>query len=862
MLQLPTESRTERTRHFTLRVRKRTLWLGLLLGPIAAAVLFAQVAQVDFRDQRAVYFKVQQAQESAGQLVHDITHLRTKLRASWGAKPDRLVLDVKSKHWQQVVDKRNAALDRGLLFTDSEDFVPAQFGDGTSVVDAKIRLKGDLLDHLKHPDRWSFRVKIRGDHAYHGMRRFSLQPPATRNYLNEWVLHRMVKDEGLIGLRYDFVQLTLNGNDLGVYALEEHFAKQVIESNQRREGPIVRFEETTLWGVHQLDPEDAYYSAPITGFELKSALEDPVGRGLFQLAAAQLRGLRDGTKPLDEVFDLAAVAHYFAICDLLGAQHGISYNNLRFYFDPVDALFEPVAYDGIAGDRIAAPAEARANALGIDGQAFLRVFFADPSFCAHYHRSLARVTEESFLGDFLERWATDIERHQQVIRSQYPQVRLDTQVFADNRQVIERFLAQSPDLAIYPHAVGTLDIVNLEPRMMSLTGVITETGAVVPIDPPLSIPPFRSGAPTRAITIALPALVDPDSTMTSVRTEPIGLDRPRDVPVSDFPLYQEFTTIPRVSTARSFPWIETIERETVTHFVVPAGTWRLDRDLVLLATERLILAAGAQIDLVEGAQIISYGGITAAGTAEQPIRVTSSDGRGLGLFVTGSPLPSQLRYVTFENLSHPRAGVWAVTGAVTFHESEVAFDHCNFIANRSEDALNIIRSEFSIGHCTFKETYSDALDCDFAEGVISHSAFLDSGNDAIDTSGSSVRVEHVFIRGAGDKGLSAGEGSDLSSSDTTIEGVEIAVASKDDSRIVMTNLVISEARLGFAVYNKKPEYGPGRVDAHFSPSHTGGHPTFLLEDDSTLNLDGEPQAPNQRNVVDDLYGEKYGKSSE
>ena len=866
MLQLPSHAKKERKRHFTLRIRKRTFWLGVFLGPIVAAVALSQIARIDFRDQRAVYFKVKQAQESIAQLTHDVTHIRTKLRAAWGSDPERLILDIKADDWQEVVDKRNAALDRGLLFTSSDDFVPAKFGDGDEVLEAKVRLKGDLLDHLKHPDRWSFRVKLKGDHAYQGMRRFSLQPPATRNYLNEWVLHRMVRDEGLIGLRYDFVQLTVNGNDLGVYAVEEHFAKQVIESNARREGPIVRFDESTLWGVHQLEPEDAYYSAPITAFELKSNLEDPGLRNLLELATTQLRALRENERSLEEVFDLRAVAHYFAICDLLGAQHGISYNNLRFYFDPVDGRFEPVAFDGIPGLAILAPAEALANARGIDGQAFLRIFFADPTFCAHYHQSLVRVTEESFLDDFLARWAYDLERHEQVIRSQFPQVRLDTGIYAANRDVIRRFLEQGPDLSIYPHDSSdptTLDIVNLQPRMTTLVSVLTESGAEVAFDPPVSIPPFRTGKPTRAITIPLPEAVrgsaDP---VVALRVQPAGLDRPKEVPLTDFPLYEDFTSIPRESTVRSFPWIEPNERAQGTHFVVHAGAYTFDRDLVLGPNERLIIAAGAQIDLVRGAQIISYGGITAAGTEEAPISITSSDGRGLGVFVTGVPTISQLRHVRFENLSHPRSGKWAVPGAVTFHESEVAFEHCRFIANRSEDAVNIIRTDFSITHSTFSGTYSDALDCDFARGVIAHSAFLDSGNDAIDTSGSSVRVEHVFIRGAGDKGVSAGEGSELSSFDTTIESVEIAVASKDDSRVEMTNLTISEARLGFAVYNKKPEYGPGHVDAHFAPTHSGGPPSFLLEDESFLRFDGEPQAPNQRNVVDDLYGEKYGKRTQ
>ena len=135
------------------------------------------------------------------------------------------------------------------------------------------------------------------------------------------------------------------------------------------------------------------------------------------------------------------------------------------------------------------------------------------------------------------------------------------------------------------------------------------------------------------------------------------------------------------------------------------------------------------------------------------------------------------------------------------------------------------------------------------------------GNDAIDTSGSEVAIEEVLIRGAGDKGISAGEGSTLAASEMTIAGVEIAVASKDDSTVRLTSLVIQEVALGFAVYNKKPEYGPGVVEANFSPRHRGGFPSYLLESASRLVYDGEEQSPNQENVVDDLYGVKYGKSS-
>ena len=51
----------------------------------------------------------------------------------------------------------------------------------------------------------------------------------------------------MLGLRYEFIQVSLNGRDLGIYALEEHFEKRLIEHGRRREGPIVRFNENAGW---------------------------------------------------------------------------------------------------------------------------------------------------------------------------------------------------------------------------------------------------------------------------------------------------------------------------------------------------------------------------------------------------------------------------------------------------------------------------------------------------------------------------------------------------------------------------------------------------------------------------------------
>src|SRR3990172_4929026 len=160
---------------------------------------------------------------------------------------ERLVLDVKHEHFQKLAYQRELALGRGLRIASDDDFVPARIRrHGDRTLRAKVRLKGDWVDHLTGP-KWSYRVKLRGEDTLFGMKSFSLQHPKTRRFVYEWVFHQALTREDIVALRYEFVELTVNGKDLGVYALEEHFDKRLVEYRRRREGPILKFDESLHW---------------------------------------------------------------------------------------------------------------------------------------------------------------------------------------------------------------------------------------------------------------------------------------------------------------------------------------------------------------------------------------------------------------------------------------------------------------------------------------------------------------------------------------------------------------------------------------------------------------------------------------
>ncbi|MGY8927818.1 MAG: CotH kinase family protein, partial [Flavobacteriales bacterium] len=88
---------------------------------------------------------------------------------------------------------------------------------------------------------------MKGNNAYRGLKSFSIQNPNTRSFMSEWFAHKLFEKEDVLTTKYIFVPVIINGQKMGVYALEEHFDKQLLEARNRREAPIVKFDEEGVW---------------------------------------------------------------------------------------------------------------------------------------------------------------------------------------------------------------------------------------------------------------------------------------------------------------------------------------------------------------------------------------------------------------------------------------------------------------------------------------------------------------------------------------------------------------------------------------------------------------------------------------
>ena len=338
---------------------------------------------------------------------------------------ETLTIDIKHIDYQKLAYKRKIALEKDYLFRENDDYVPAKIRFKNNTMVARLRLKGDLISHLGH-NKWSFRVKIKGDHSLWGMKQFSLQHPEERNYLTQWIFHKFLKREALIGLRYKFINVIINGKNWGLYALEEHFDKYLIENNKRREGPILKLNEDIFWKdryqndfSHQTDLQD-HNALNVEPFKKNSILANPSLNKSFIAGYNLLEAFRNKELMTHEVFDIKKLAKYFALSDLLGAAHATRWHNIRFYYNPVASRLEPIGYDA-GGDEIDYILGSLRGAYFVPDafNEFLSLFFEDNIFFAEYIKQLEQVSEADYLDRFLKEIDLDLRKNQNILEQTF-----------------------------------------------------------------------------------------------------------------------------------------------------------------------------------------------------------------------------------------------------------------------------------------------------------------------------------------------------------------------------------------------------------------------------------------------------------
>ena len=193
---------------------------------------------------------------------------------------------------------------------------------------------------------------------------------------------------------------------------------------------------------------------------------------------------------------------------------------------------------------------------------------------------------------------------------------------------------------------------------------------------------------------------------------------------------------------------------------------------------------GTNITFKGNSSIVSYSSIILNGSKSDPIKISSESADSSGILIINSDKPSYFDHVYVENLENFMPGL-KFTSGVTFYNSDIYINNSVFKNNKSgDDLLNIINGKYIINNTKFENSFSDAIDIDFADGEILNSEFLNCGmlnknGDCIDFSGSSSKISNSKINNAGDKGISVGEASQVEVNNLLVKNAHSCVVSKD-----------------------------------------------------------------------------------
>ena len=228
---------------------------------------------------------------------------------------------------------------------------------------ATIRGHGDLKDHFDLKNGVpisSYRIKLKEGNINH-ITRFILFLPKSRNFDNEIFISTLLKQLGFLSPRTFKVKVKIN-NVESEYILQENLKKEFLEHNNRVEGPILEAREylstfNTLslarisnkeWikGINQnynisINSLRKLNFHRLNGFSFRSKsidFKNSEGLAIDEVLRFDKRNLENK--------EANTIGTFQAFMYAMDASHGLSYDDSRFYYDPIYNSIEPIYYDG------------------------------------------------------------------------------------------------------------------------------------------------------------------------------------------------------------------------------------------------------------------------------------------------------------------------------------------------------------------------------------------------------------------------------------------------------------------------------------------------------------------------------------
>jgi hypothetical protein len=733
-------------------------------------------------------------------------------------EPQVLEIEVKDADMQRLQQIVDDALARGVIIPEGNEYVPARIHGPEGDFKARIRIKGKLTDHVKG-SKWSFRVLSRKDGGFMGMKRFSLQHPGTRNYLYDWFYHRLMKGEGIIALRYGFIRLKFNGDDLGIYAYEEHFGPELLEYNERLAGPIFRFDPGLFW-QHRLNemqklrvdaPYAEFQAASVDAFGTNDMLQDTIALAEYVEAVSAIDAFRRGLRSASEVFDADLIARRHAVLDLIGGHHSMDFSDVKFYYDPIAKKVEPVAYESFSAFPIRTLAGSnRFTGEVMEDHDLHDAYFNDPEVFKLYVHHLERVSRPSYLDSIFTALAPALDTASATIYQEFPWKEMDRSIYYNNQKVIRRLLDVPKGFHAYSKGVAgdtmTVTAVPIDALPMEVHELLIGDSAYKPIVSAI-VPCRKSGKMGIPVDLKflVPDAIDSAAQIMKLSYSVLGASVKKELEVFPFALTaaEEIPEIGMgsIEDVSSFPFIKVDHAAQVIQIL--SGSWTLDRDLVFPAGFVVRAAHPLILDLQNGARFISRSPLDWKGHADQPIKLISSDEPGGSILLIGAE-GSNLEHVEIGS------GDQGEDPVLTIQKGNARLSNVK-IGGRARTLILAVNAKVTMQHCTMSGG-GDQFIAHYSEVQLSDLSAYGAMDDAITLNGGMAVLRNINVQNTGGYGSKLDLRAEVTVDRMTLLNVGSGVEVDDGSRMTWKNGKIEAKGVAFNIGKRSVRYGASTLD--------------------------------------------------
>lgn len=733
-----------------------------------------------------------------------------------------VTIDINYENWSKITKKRSESISAGYIVQNEDDYVPAKITFRGEKFKADIRLKGDMIDHLKD-NKWSFRIKVKGDSNLLGLKKFNIQNPMTRGYHTQFVIDKVFNDYNLIVQKRDLVKVVINGDDIGIMLIEEHFSKELLERNKRKEGVIIKFDETNLWkslllnnGDQALWKADANpfhspYTSGLDVFSKNKVMDDDYLYTQYKTAISLLDGFRRGKLHASEVFDSDLMGKYLGILSFFRAGHDSTWTNLRFYLNPYTLKLEPIPSEANVGYEILLVSDLFTQSILKDGE-IERI----------YYDTLRELNLKYLEKDDLNSLEKSQEPYLTMLKKEF--FFLEGIDIESLGSCLPMYSLKHPNLLdakfTIKHQSYVLEVSNISCKNITIES-ITEIGSAqkIILPSPVSLEPFVGGAELESQIINLEDLgfsVNDDSEFL-IEVHDVDAELMVDSLSTTYPAH--FSSSPflkaDISKLQMNHSFISIDGKNINF---TKGEHDVNGHIAIPCDYTVTISGGTILNFDIDGFIFSCSPIFINGSsADRVILKPKKDHESWrGLAVYNAKEKSIIKNLNVQKTSEFQIPYVNLTGGVTFYKSNVDIFDSTFSDSLGEDALNIIHSDMHLEGIKIQNTFSDGFDGDFVKGRVINSSFTNigygGGGDAVDVSGSEIIVDGgIFIK-IDDKAISVGEASNALIQNVIIKESNIAIASKDASIANAKNLDIDKSNKNlFMSYMKKPVYGGAQI---------------------------------------------------